>query len=219
MIWWRDDDAREPTPALDRLLQIARGRPLALAVVPDANLGPLAHRLAQTWGVCVGQHGIDHVNRSPPGQRRSEYAGEAGLNTMAAAIAIGRRRFIDVGLEPVFYTPPWNAGETHLNAALRLSGFTRLSAGSEVRADAGLSYAATDVDILRWKGAPRFRGGMKTLSALGKALRARRLTEDWERPIGLLTHHLAHDEAAWRFLAWMLAFADRRFAWTAMREG
>ena len=36
-IWWRDDDATEPTPALDRLLGLAAslGAPLHLAVVPE----------------------------------------------------------------------------------------------------------------------------------------------------------------------------------------
>jgi hypothetical protein len=35
-LWWRDDDAAEVTPALERLLALAdaTGVPLALAVVP-----------------------------------------------------------------------------------------------------------------------------------------------------------------------------------------
>ena len=40
-LWWRDDDARSPTPALARLIACAApdGIPLALAVIP-AGLDP-----------------------------------------------------------------------------------------------------------------------------------------------------------------------------------
>ena len=33
-LWWRDDDAIAPTPALDRLLDAAGPVPLTLAVIP-----------------------------------------------------------------------------------------------------------------------------------------------------------------------------------------
>ena len=46
--WWRDDDAVEPSPALDRLLELAAsGRaPLALAVIPARASSGLAAQLA-----------------------------------------------------------------------------------------------------------------------------------------------------------------------------
>jgi hypothetical protein len=32
-------------------------------------------------------------------------------------------------------------------------------------------------------------------------------------PVGLLTHHLDHDDAAWTFLEWFVAWAGPRFEW------
>ena len=65
-IWWRDDDAAEATPALDRLLAIAEKVrwPLALAVIPGvANeavlskfVGPLELTEDQ-WDVITGSSG------------------------------------------------------------------------------------------------------------------------------------------------------------------
>src|SRR5216684_8019215 len=49
-LWWRDDDAVRPTPALDRLLAIAAGVPLALAVIPGPTGAPLAERLVSCPG-------------------------------------------------------------------------------------------------------------------------------------------------------------------------
>ncbi|HEX2018023.1 MAG TPA: hypothetical protein VGO17_03705, partial [Aurantimonas sp.] len=42
-VWWRDDDAARPSPALDRLTAAAADRslPLALAVIPDAMVPQL----------------------------------------------------------------------------------------------------------------------------------------------------------------------------------
>ena len=46
-LWWRDDDAADAGPELDRLLAIQRdtGAPLALAVVPARATPALADRL------------------------------------------------------------------------------------------------------------------------------------------------------------------------------
>ena len=51
-IWWRDDDAVRPGPALDRLLELSSRHdvPLALAVIPAAAEAPLAQRLAGRAG-------------------------------------------------------------------------------------------------------------------------------------------------------------------------
>ena len=56
-IWWRDDDATEPTPALDRLLGLAAslGAPLHLAVVPEPAGPDLAARLASTSAALVSR--------------------------------------------------------------------------------------------------------------------------------------------------------------------
>jgi len=107
-LWWRDDDARKPTPALDRLLNAAQGTPISLAVIPDGDLPALAQRLKAAANVTISQHGIDHSNRLPTGGRRSEYAPGTSQQHINAAIAGGRDALKAAGFEPRFYTPTWN---------------------------------------------------------------------------------------------------------------
>ena len=107
-LWWRDDDARMPTAALDCLLAAARGTPISLAVIPDGDLPALAARLARERSVTVSQHGIDHENRQPLGGRRSEYGPGVSQEEVTAAVARGREALKAAGLDPRFYTPTWN---------------------------------------------------------------------------------------------------------------
>jgi hypothetical protein len=56
------------------------------------------------------------------------------------------------------------------------------------------------VDIMDW-GTRAFVGEGPALAALAAAFAARREGRcDPAEPVGFLTHHLAHDEAAWRFV-------------------
>ena len=210
-LWWRDDDARAPSVALDRLLSAAEDRPIALAVIPNSQVERLAERLASAPNVRVGQHGVDHVNKNPADVAPSEYGPAPSSAEMAEAITAARTTLHRAGLKPDFFTPPWNVCQPGLGAALSASGYDLLSAGPETPLDSDLAYLPTEVDVLRWRGGPRFRGGMRIATALAKALRRRRLAGACERPIGLLTHHLVHDDQTWRFLDWLITFIDRNF--------
>ena len=63
--WWRDDDATQPSDRLDRLLDIAAGTPIALAVIPMAAAPALANRLAGATNITIMQHGFAHTNHAP----------------------------------------------------------------------------------------------------------------------------------------------------------
>ena len=85
-LWWRDDDAVAPTPALERLLELAdkHGVPLALAVVSAQATEALATRLDGCGDhVCVLQHGFAHANHAPEGEKSMEL----GAHRPAAAIS------------------------------------------------------------------------------------------------------------------------------------
>lgn len=208
-LWWRDDDARRPDPRLDRLLTVAGGRPLSLAVIPDGDLIALAARLGPEPNVTIGQHGVDHRNRRAVGPP-SEYPAPPSFAEFERRIAGGRARLQAAGLSPTFYTPPWNAIDPGLGPAAAAAGYRLLSASADAPAPVdGLAYASAELDILSWKRGGVFKGTGRVLSALGRALSARRRAGDLQRPVGLLTHHLAHDAAAWRFLALAPAWLDR----------
>ena len=63
-LWWRDDDATQPTPALARLLALAArfGQPLHLAVIPAQLDAGVAGALAGRSEVRVLQHGYAHID-------------------------------------------------------------------------------------------------------------------------------------------------------------
>src|SRR5471030_2384863 len=71
-LWWRDDDAAEPTPALDTLIDLAGEVPLALAVIPGRVVDGLADRIAPFRHIGILQHGWQHENHAARGEKKSE---------------------------------------------------------------------------------------------------------------------------------------------------
>lgn len=173
-------------------------------MIPDGDRAALAARLASCPNVLIGQHGVDHLNRRPAGEPPSEYVEDVSAATMAEFIRAHRTRLEAAGLSPRFFTPPWNAIRADLAGALQLSGYRILSAGEG------------SVDVLRWKGGPRFKGSRAVLRALRRTLEARRKAGELQRPVGLLTHHLDHDESTWRFIAQLLPWLDARVEWAPL---
>jgi hypothetical protein len=205
--WWRDDDAVERTPALERLLGLARRFevPLALAVVPASAQQDLFEPLGD--GICVLQHGVDHVNRSLAGAKRSEFPVdepvEAALERIgAAATRLARLAGARWGAA---FAPPWNRlpGELALRlpeAGLR--GLSTFGARRQAHPAPGLAQVNTHVDLVAWRGERGFVGAQAALAGAVQHLAARRSgAADPEEPTGWLTHHLRHDPAAWDFLA------------------
>ena len=78
-----------------------------------------------------------------------------------------------------------------------LSGF----AGRAARAATpGLRQANTHVDPIDWHGTRGLAPTDTIIAQLAAAISARLAGEaDADEPIGLLTHHLIHDESVWRF--------------------
>lgn len=217
-LWWRDDDCREPTWQLDKLLEIRRGLPLTLAVIPDVDLRPLANRLGLEDGVTVAQHGVDHANKLPVGGPRSEFPADAQQATINAAVAAGRARLVAAGLPPITFVPPWNEASDRLVEAIKAAQYDSYSIGIHGKPRDTLKHVGAQVDILRWKGKPHFRGRRRVFDALRKQLEARRQLGAFEEPIGILTHHLVHDEKAWRFMDWFVEYARGRFDWRSLAE-
>ncbi len=203
LFWWRDDDARGRTPRLDRLLKIAERHhaPLALAAVPDPANVELQDCLDRA-PVELIQHGIDHVNRRT-GPAAGELPHDWPLDRLVAELTRSR-----VALPPrtaPIFVPPWNDVHPQLPAALAACGFTGWSAWpGAVPGEGGPRRVDAHVDLLRWRGGARFRGYSRLLKAFRAALADRRQRGDWNAPIGLLTHHLDHDEPAWTCLDWFL---------------
>jgi hypothetical protein len=120
--------------------------------------------------------------------------------------------------------PPWNRVAEEVVACLPALGFTGLStylARAAAVPVPGLTAINTHADILRWTAPRGFLGEPEALALLTAHLSARRRGQaDAGEPTGMLTHHLAHDEAAWRFLETLLPRLSEHSAvrWLTARD-
>jgi len=200
-LWWRDDDAAAPSPALSRLLSLEKacGVPLALAVVPQA-----AQREALGEARCVIMHGCDHRNRAAAGEKKTEFPASESDAAALERLSHARERLAGLAGErflPVL-APPWNRLRETLIARLPEAGIRGLSRyGARAMKRGGVAQVNTHVDIIAWRGDRGFLGEDEALALMAQHLAARRRgSVDAAEPTGLLTHHAQHDAGAWRFL-------------------
>lgn len=211
--WWRDDDATQWTPALERLVDLAGEMdvPIALAVVPATADPALFDRLGERHAdACVLQHGVDHQNRGGDGGKRTEFAATEADADALARIAAGRARLAALAGARALgvFAPPWNRLPATLAARLPetgLHGMSSFGPRAAARPAPGLRQVNTHVDLIDWRGARGFVGVAAALDQAVRHLAARREGgADAGEPTGWLTHHLQHDAAAWRFLEALL---------------
>ncbi len=208
-VWWRDDDACAASPALDRLLALAAaaGVPLMLAAIPARLQASLGRRLAGCAGIALAVHGLAHANHAPPGAKPAEFGPHRARALLRAeageALARARAGLPEESLLPVF-VPPWNRIAPDLAADLPGLGYAGLSAAPGAVADAALvrhdpTFVRHDAtfDPVDWRGTRSLRPLASLIPDLARQVEA-------GGPVGLLTHHLAHDAALWSFLEALL---------------
>lgn len=214
-LWWRDDDAVHPAPALERLLAIAADQtvPVALAVIPAETGAPLSDRLAQhpaeTW---VLQHGWAHADHSTNGERQNEYGPERPIEVRITELTHGWRKLAGFPRVWPALVAPWNRIDPAVLPVLPqagLAGVSTLGPRPATHAAPGVRQVNVHVDIMNWQ-TRRFAGDDAALGQLLAHLQARRAgTADAAEPTGVMTHHAFHDEEAWSFIAALLQ-ATRR---------
>lgn len=209
-VWLRDDDAIMPTPALDRLHGLCAdvGLPILLAVIPAGAGDALAGWVAGRPAVAPCQHGWDHANHAPPGERARELGGTRAAADILGDLARGQERLralFGPRVAPVL-VPPWNRIDETLLPALPALGFSTLSTFGPPPRDPGpLARRNGDLDIVDWR---RGRGGRTIEDCMERLVPLVAASADQGRPVGLLTHHLAHDDVAWAALGAMLSRLD-----------
>ncbi|MEI4488537.1 polysaccharide deacetylase family protein [Frigidibacter sp. MR17.14] len=203
VLWLRDDDAVEPTPALDRLLGLMGALPLTLAVIPAATGPALARHLAGRQAVSVAVHGWSHRNHAGPVEKSQELGAHRPAATVLAELGAGARHLSALHGDRALplLVPPWNRIAPGVIAGLRGAGFAALSTfGPQARAAGqGLAEVNSHLDIIDWRGT---RGGRPAEALWSEALGLARM----DLPaLGVLSHHLVHDGAAWAFLEDLVA--------------
>jgi hypothetical protein len=206
-IWWRDDDATEPTQALDQLIGLADqiNLPVHLAVIPATATETLARLVQGQTRVVPVVHGWSHRNHAPSGAKKAEFGTDRPLADMVDDASRGLARLSGLfgpALRPMF-VPPWNRIAPQMVAALPDLGFQAVSTFTPRGSShpvAGLEQINTHLDPIDWR---RDRGLVDPDALVAQVVRQladRRLGRaDNAEPYGILTHHLVHDAAIWAF--------------------
>ncbi len=204
-LWWRDDDAEDITPQLNELMAISAdvNVPIMLAVIPAA-LSPEFKAQTFSSNVRLAQHGYTHTNFANPGAKKSEFSPKRKQTDMVADINTGFREIMALANGISAFVPPWNRMDMTLLPSIQKAGITAISTFTPRKHSepvTGLRQVNTHADVMDWRGSRGFAGEHSVLVQITEHLSARRTgTVDSDEPTGLLTHHLVHDAACWRFL-------------------
>lgn len=213
-IWFRDDDAVEPSRALDTLLALGARyeAPVLIATIPEHSTRALADALMDHPLAVPCIHGVSHTNHAPIGTKKTELIeGDAERDTDAvlAELRAGIEKLQGLYAERLapILVPPWNRISN--SVAARLGELPVLKAVSGFGFDplpTSLAQMHTHVDIMNWKGG---RVGHTPQASAAMVLSA--LTEAEARgvnAIGILSHHLVHDANAWASLEMIMAVSN-----------
>lgn len=200
--WWRDDDAVDVTPQLERLVAVAGSVPLSLAVIPSRATTALADRLRGNPAIAVFQHGWAHVSHRGD---HDEFPETRPVEDVAAELRRGRERLTALfGAQALaVFVPPWHAFDDAFLPLLPEHGLHGISRKGPrpARRIGELIQTNAHVSPIVWSTPPGFAGDDDALSKIVEHLEGRRTGRyDDTEPTGLLTHHLDQTPASFDFM-------------------
>lgn len=205
VFWWRDDDAISDTPKLRTLLSVVGQIPVVLAVIPAQCDHSLKAVLAAYPALSVIQHGWNHTKHL--GQT-SEYPPARDAVVVYNELKAGADRLSELfGVRFVrAFAPPfhgWSSDFTALLEVIGMTGFTVRGTGpaGPIRS---LKNVNCHVAPIVWSSPPTLGDPDTYIAAIVAELQQRRLSGS-TAPIGILTHHLAHDAVITGFIGQLVA--------------
>lgn len=218
-IWVRDDDACHVTPALARLADLARENEIkiGLAVIPGKLGDDLTNYLnsgdAPFHPMC---HGWMHQNHGGAG-RLAEFGQERPLGEQLADLKRAHEVFSAAFVVAPVFVPPFNQIDVATAGKLPEIGFAALSSAPGVRlqrlarlnakapwlpalpVSKGFDVRRLDVQIdpVDWGRATARPERAIAETVCGELRLRRKGYVERSAPIGLLLHHLIHDDAIW----------------------
>jgi len=200
--WLRDDDAIEPTKPLDKLLTLTDrySIPVTLAVIPAHSGEALARCLGESDNIAVAVHGWSHQNHAPATEKKQELGLHRPVEEIVTELARGYADLLQRHASQFvpLLVPPWNRVDAAIIDELHNIGYRGLSTFGDQKSTA-IPMINTHVDVIDWKGS---RGGRTTAELLDELVG---LIRRQHKPIGVLTHHLVHDDQVWEFLEQLFA--------------
>lgn len=214
-LFLRDDDAVDTTPALTRLsdLTVRFDTPLLLATIPEPATQALADFVNQRPLIRGAVHGYQHRNHSPKGEKTCELSRHRPLETVLTELRFGREKLGNLYTKPLsgLLVPPWNRIHDEIVPHIEPVGFEGLSTHAWLKQEMPVKMVNTHVDIIHWSGGKVGRELNWVVNELQKNLQTARAKGG--RAIGILTHHLAHDENAWNTLERLLIYFKNKADW------
>lgn len=203
--FWRDDDAISDTPALRTLISLSNryGIPLALAVIPRDFDDTLCSLLKNEQLITVLQHGWAHQNHEPKGALKAELGETPPLTETLERLIEGRRR-LEEGFGGKFLpvlVPPWNRISADVLEARNQVALPGVSVYRRRKTKQNHTVN-TQLDVIGWRMGRKFIGEKRAFRRL--LVEAERRCQGHAEPIGLLTHHLVHDQETRDFLELLL---------------
>ncbi len=214
-LWWRDDDAIADTPALHRLMDLAEsvGAPLTLAVIPGNLTDSLASAIKDR-DVTTAAHGWTHSNHAPKSEKKAEFREHRSEAILMAEAERGKKILEDAFGEqslPLFI-PPWNRMAEDL--PLAKCGYQGVSifGQRQITDKNGLIRFDAHIDPIDWHGSRSALSEKSIENMLAGLLQV-------NVPIGLMTHHLVHDEAIWTLCSELVKRLTAKGAkWVSARD-
>lgn len=211
--WWRDDDATQPGPKLDRLLELTATTGLLLASIPATVNSELNGIIENLPHVFIAQHGYAHINHAPRG--KGVGAWELGLHRGEAAVLADLelgyqilRQLFGERFIPIV-VPPWNRIDSSLLHPIAERGYWAVSMfgpRTQSQLSSGCGVVNAHCDPINWKSGPQFCGESKALGQFISHLSAKRNgLADAKEPTGMLTHHIDLDQQGWEFCAQLVS--------------
>jgi hypothetical protein len=228
--WVRDDDAHAVCGELERLADIAKLHSVSvgLAFIPGelaADLVPfLRHQSGTLHPMCHGWKHVNYASVNNPSEFGSGRSHQAARFDAVRALETFRDHFPNVR---AVFVPPFNRIAPSMINALTEIGFAGLSAAPwslerrVARLVGRFDWPVPTVNIARRGPLPRIdahidlidwqSGSARDLNSIADALLGqlrlrRRAFLPARSPIGLLTHHRAHNEPIWRLLEALIVY-------------
>ena len=219
-VWVRDDDATGVTDALYQLERIARrfSIQIGLAIIPTkvrkALITHLEPHSEAFYPMCHGYMHADHGIEGHP----SEFGDDRPLAALAEEAQLASAAFRSHFGRPPVFVPPYSRISPHLERRLTQFGFKRLS-NIPGRTQRGLAklhrslshlphlprYLAMPVpnvdihiDVIDWRAHSAKSSHQVASELLGELRMRRKGYIPPHTPIGVLTHHLVHDDLIWQ---------------------
>ena len=206
----RDDDAIEVTENLQRLSDLCENWdiPLLLAVIPKYANDDLEDFLRRHQTITPAVHGFSHANYAGEDEKKIELGNHRPVSRVLDELALARAKLSDMfgeGLSGLL-VPPWNRIDSRIAADLGELGFSGISGFGWKNAVDAIVRINTHVDIIDWKNGKVGKPMDIVLAELTANLKHAR--QNNFAPLGILTHHLAHNEQCWQMLEAMFALLN-----------